>query len=232
MIVQCESCETRFHVADARIPEKGARVRCSRCHHRFHITPSSAAPAAPAADGSARPAADGSAPRAPGDDLDNPEFLFDDTTSPETQQTLGSGTPARTPPTTKMKAPTPASAKPKPKLAAKAKPAEKSEPDAPATPEAPPEPPKEERYVATGGQTAQQMLDAGAPKLGESKGEFEGALLGNSVGEDDGAKSFFLGEDPAKEAAKLKESTKPKDSTKPRVYTKPPKEPPKPPRPM
>ena len=44
MIVECENCETRFHVADARIPEKGARVRCSRCHHRFHITPSSAAP--------------------------------------------------------------------------------------------------------------------------------------------------------------------------------------------
>ena len=47
MIVQCESCETRFHVADARIPEKGARVRCSRCHHRFHITPSSAASSRP-----------------------------------------------------------------------------------------------------------------------------------------------------------------------------------------
>ena len=46
MIVQCENCETRFHVADARIPAKGARVRCSRCHHRFHITPSSSAPPA------------------------------------------------------------------------------------------------------------------------------------------------------------------------------------------
>src|SRR5215470_4153018 len=99
MIVQCESCETRFHVADARIPEKGARVRCSRCHHRFHITPSSAAPDAKATtgDGSARPAASGGAPRPGGpadEQLDNPEFLFDDTS------TAGGRTPAGTPPTT------------------------------------------------------------------------------------------------------------------------------------
>ena len=232
MIVQCESCETRFHVADARIPEKGARVRCSRCHHRFHITPSSAAPAAPApaADGSARPAANGSGPRgngprtaeprtAGGDDLDNPEFLFDDNTSPETQQTLGARTPSKTPKTpvtTRMKVPTPAVAKPKPKLERKpepkARPAEKPAPgEKPASegPAAPPEPPKEERFVATGGQTAQQMLDAGAPRLADSKGEFEGPLLGNSAGEDEGAKSFFLGEDPAKEAAKPKDPPRP-----------------------
>src|SRR5262249_32760885 len=95
MIVQCENCETRFHVADARIPERGARVRCSRCHHRFHITPSSgttsstnsgpdvsartetksreAEEAPPASAG----AGGGAAGAAASDELENPEFLFE-----------------------------------------------------------------------------------------------------------------------------------------------------------
>jgi len=44
MIVRCPSCEARFHLADGRLPEKGARVRCSKCHHRFYVRP-------PGADG-------------------------------------------------------------------------------------------------------------------------------------------------------------------------------------
>jgi predicted Zn finger-like uncharacterized protein len=38
IIVQCPSCQARFHLAQERIPAKGARVRCSRCEHRFYVT--------------------------------------------------------------------------------------------------------------------------------------------------------------------------------------------------
>ncbi len=77
MVITCGSCETRFQVADGRIPEKGAWVRCSRCHHRFLVTPSS--------DGDLEGAdyEDSAPPDAeePGGstetDLDNPQFLFD-----------------------------------------------------------------------------------------------------------------------------------------------------------
>lgn len=77
MVITCGSCETRFQVADGRIPEKGAWVRCSRCHHRFLVTPSS--------DGDQEGAGyeDSVPPDAeePGGstetDLDNPQFLFD-----------------------------------------------------------------------------------------------------------------------------------------------------------
>ena len=77
MVITCASCETRFQVADGRIPEKGAWVRCSRCHHRFLVTPS--------VDGtSAEPEEQDSAPPEMDEqgattetDLDNPQFLFD-----------------------------------------------------------------------------------------------------------------------------------------------------------
>ena len=51
MIVVCEGCTRRFQVDDARIPARGARVRCKRCNHRFHVMPSAAGTgaAAPAA---------------------------------------------------------------------------------------------------------------------------------------------------------------------------------------
>lgn len=45
MIITCEGCERRFQVDDARIPARGARVRCKRCHHRFHVMPGDAAAA-------------------------------------------------------------------------------------------------------------------------------------------------------------------------------------------
>jgi predicted Zn finger-like uncharacterized protein len=35
LIIACERCETRFHLDDERIPERGARVRCSKCKHTF-----------------------------------------------------------------------------------------------------------------------------------------------------------------------------------------------------
>ena len=39
MIIDCESCGTRFNLADGQVPPQGARVRCSKCHHRFHVMP-------------------------------------------------------------------------------------------------------------------------------------------------------------------------------------------------
>jgi predicted Zn finger-like uncharacterized protein len=38
MIIECPSCASRFHLADGRVPARGARVRCSRCQHRFFVT--------------------------------------------------------------------------------------------------------------------------------------------------------------------------------------------------
>ena len=44
MIIVCEQCQTRFQLDDARIPARGARVRCSRCKHAFHIAHPGAQP--------------------------------------------------------------------------------------------------------------------------------------------------------------------------------------------
>ena len=155
MIVQCQNCETRFHVADARIPAKGARVRCSRCHHRFHITPSSAPPAQPSTPGKASAAASGPGrePAREEDELDNPEFLFD---KPEAAES--------TPPRARQPGPDAAETQlHDPHLAE------------PPDPETPP-PPAEERVVESGGKTAQEMLDAGAPQLPNSRFELGGSL--------------------------------------------------------
>ncbi len=46
MVIECESCGTRFNLADGQVPAQGARVRCSKCHHRFHVMPEGKAPAA------------------------------------------------------------------------------------------------------------------------------------------------------------------------------------------
>ncbi|MFI5314230.1 MAG: zinc-ribbon domain-containing protein [Myxococcota bacterium] len=182
MIVQCENCETRFHVADARIPEKGARVRCSRCHHRFHITPSSGTATSPSAAGdvSARSQPRGGEPREE-DELDNPEFLFD-------EQSGEQSTPSR---------PTPRAARPSP--VAEEPPPEKPAAPAPHVPEAPPPAPPaqalEERVVATTGKTAQEMLDAGAPNLGSGSGPVEFAPALQDPDSDDTRSRFFLGDD-------------------------------------
>lgn len=37
MIVVCERCSTRFQLDEARIPARGAQVRCSRCKHAFFV---------------------------------------------------------------------------------------------------------------------------------------------------------------------------------------------------
>lgn|GEM_PF-1764132 len=39
MVIVCQKCRTRFQLDDARIPAKGARVRCSRCKHAFVVVP-------------------------------------------------------------------------------------------------------------------------------------------------------------------------------------------------
>ena len=37
MIVECESCRTRFRLDDAKVPATGAKVRCSRCKTAFIV---------------------------------------------------------------------------------------------------------------------------------------------------------------------------------------------------
>ena len=82
MTVECENCKTRVHVADARIPAKGARVRCSRCHHRFHITPSYVPPSRVPEQGSAaEPLLGGEAAR----EEDQLDFALNPKTSPPLQ---------------------------------------------------------------------------------------------------------------------------------------------------
>ncbi|HXK21045.1 MAG TPA: zinc-ribbon domain-containing protein [Myxococcota bacterium] len=39
MIVTCERCSTQFQLDDARVPQRGVRVRCSRCKHAFRVVP-------------------------------------------------------------------------------------------------------------------------------------------------------------------------------------------------
>lgn len=158
MTVECENCKTRFHVADARIPAKGARVRCSRCHHRFHITPSYTPPKPQkaSAQGSApEPVLGGEAAREE-DQLDNPEFLFD---KPEDSD-AGTGLPARSgrqdPREAETQLDQPALAQP-------------PEPK-------PPPPPPEPRVVASGGMTAQELLDDGEPELSTGRFDIDSAL--------------------------------------------------------
>lgn len=38
MIVQCDKCQSKFKVDDARIPDAGINARCSVCRHTFHLT--------------------------------------------------------------------------------------------------------------------------------------------------------------------------------------------------
>ncbi|MCC7384231.1 MAG: zinc-ribbon domain-containing protein [Deltaproteobacteria bacterium] len=37
MIVQCDSCKTKFRLDDSKIGARGLKVRCSRCAHVFHV---------------------------------------------------------------------------------------------------------------------------------------------------------------------------------------------------
>lgn len=43
MIVQCESCQTKFNLDDSRLGADGAWVRCSRCQDVFQVLPQAAA---------------------------------------------------------------------------------------------------------------------------------------------------------------------------------------------
>ena len=192
MIVQCENCETRFHVADARIPEKGARVRCSRCHHRFHITPSSGTTSSPNSgpDVSARTETKSRETEAPpggggGDDLENPEFLFEGNSVSETPK-RAKGAPEREPEPESEPEPEAVAATPQP------------EPARPPSPDLEPDQVPEVRVVETGGKTAQEMLDAGAPKLAKGpRVEFAESLADPASDDDDDTRSrFMLGDEP------------------------------------
>ncbi|KAB0671404.1 DUF3426 domain-containing protein [Oryzomonas sagensis] len=38
MIIQCEQCSTKFRLDDAKIKDKGVKVRCAKCRHVFTVT--------------------------------------------------------------------------------------------------------------------------------------------------------------------------------------------------
>jgi predicted Zn finger-like uncharacterized protein len=187
MIVQCQNCDTRFHVADARIPEKGARVRCSRCHHRFHITPSSGNTSSPNSgpDVSARTEtrgeptetrAEGGGGAAGSDELENPEFLFEGNSVTESD-----GRKASAPAEAEESEPH----KPEPPPETEDRPSPDLEPA-----QAP-----EQRVVETSGATAQEMLAAGAPKLGRNSGPVEFAASLRDEDDDDTRSRFMLGDE-------------------------------------
>jgi predicted Zn finger-like uncharacterized protein len=162
MTVECENCKTRFHVADARIPAKGARVRCSRCHHRFHITPSYTPPKQQkaSAQGSAAEQVLGGEAAREEDQLDNPEFLFD-----KPEDSGGTSAPPERP-----RQPDAREAETQLDQPALAQPPEPK----------PAPPPPEPRVVASGGMTAQELLDDGEPVL--ATGRFD---IGSALGEPD-----------------------------------------------
>ena len=37
MIIQCDQCNTKFKLDDARVPDKGVKVRCAKCKHIFKV---------------------------------------------------------------------------------------------------------------------------------------------------------------------------------------------------
>jgi predicted Zn finger-like uncharacterized protein len=88
MIIECEKCQTRFRLADERIPEGGGRVRCSRCQHRFHVKPR---PPRESPHSIAERALENTSDTREDEDpdLENPTFLFD---APE--QSSGGGAQA------------------------------------------------------------------------------------------------------------------------------------------
>ena len=50
MIIQCEHCQSRFKIADEKVPPQGAAVNCPSCKKRFPVyPPNSPPPQAPGA---------------------------------------------------------------------------------------------------------------------------------------------------------------------------------------
>src|SRR5262245_27133410 len=157
MIVRCPSCEARFHLADGRLPEKGARVRCSKCHHRFYVRPPGAdaqgsdaeleaesepdaAPvprqgkAAPdpeksAKNGSTARAAKGDSARAKGETTAEGEATARGGQTQKGGASAKGGTSAKSAPAA-AKPPKPAAPAPKPEAAKPAKPAAAAKPPA------------------------------------------------------------------------------------------------------
>lgn len=38
MIVTCDQCQTRFKIPDAKVSDRGVKVRCTKCQHTFRVT--------------------------------------------------------------------------------------------------------------------------------------------------------------------------------------------------
>lgn len=50
MIVQCQQCDTKFNLDEAKVPAEGAWVRCSKCQDVFQVLPPAPPPPPPAED--------------------------------------------------------------------------------------------------------------------------------------------------------------------------------------
>ncbi len=49
MIIQCEQCRTKFKLDEARVPDKGVKVRCAKCRHVFSVAKDQAETQTPSA---------------------------------------------------------------------------------------------------------------------------------------------------------------------------------------
>ena len=82
MIIQCDSCQTRFRIADEKVKPGGSKVRCSRCKEIFTIFPPPPEPADDTVDFGAF----------------NMEKVTEDAPAEESQVDTGHGTDQEAPP--------------------------------------------------------------------------------------------------------------------------------------
>jgi len=95
MIIQCGQCQTRFKLDDAKVTEKGVKVRCAKCKHVFTVRKQEPLPEASASGAltATAPAAGlqaaGVQPMPPGALAEEPSFSFgDDTPEPAAKNDL------------------------------------------------------------------------------------------------------------------------------------------------
>jgi predicted Zn finger-like uncharacterized protein len=112
MIVQCDKCGAKFHLADDKVTEKGAKVRCSKCKAVFTVkkpkeqpdqsSPPAPSPPPPSPPAAPKPPAAGEAgPRKGKDDDPFSDFNFSDDldfNEAEDKLTVAAPPPAAPPP--------------------------------------------------------------------------------------------------------------------------------------
>ncbi len=63
MIIQCDSCQTKFRIDDSKVGEKGVKVRCTKCKNVFVVKHESEAQPAPQAEAPQAPPTQTEAPK-------------------------------------------------------------------------------------------------------------------------------------------------------------------------